>query len=187
MIWTSCRDSYCKPEDSLYHSNPIKDGTDSVGGTGIKIQLRQPRNRQISGTAHGTASRRIHLLMERGPQSICTDKSVDDSSTEGQDSAVMEAGKDIDRTSKVPEPEGRIPNEKMDTAQTCNSRLQLLTEHGNENGCAKMGSFVLSKSLFAPRGAHHLTVYAVCSYLIIIMSIVFLGLWKWPSLHSVHS
>ncbi|KAL2518462.1 Protein NTM1-like 9 [Abeliophyllum distichum] len=175
-----------KLKDLLYHANPIKDGRNPVGGTGIKIQSRQPHNQQISGTAQGTASRRIRLLMERGPQSICTDKSVDASSIEEQESAVMEAGKDIDRTSKVPEPEGRILNKKTDTAQTCNLRRQLLTKLGNENGEAKTGSFMLSTALFAPRGARHLTVYAVCSYLTIILSIVFLGLWKCPSLCSVH-
>ncbi|KAL2545585.1 Protein NTM1-like 9 [Forsythia ovata] len=178
-------DSYCNPKDLLYHANPIKDGRNPVGGTGIKIQSRQPRNRQISGTAQGTASRRIHLLMERGPQSLCTDKPVDASSTEEQESAVMEAGKDIDRTSKVPKPEGIILKKKIDTAQTCNPRLQLLTKLGDENGEAKTGSFMLSTALFAPRGARHLTVYAVCSYLIIILSIVFLGVWKCPSLRSV--
>ncbi|CAA2972503.1 NTM1-like 9 [Olea europaea subsp. europaea] len=175
-------DSYCNPQDSLYQANPIEDGRNPVGGTGIKIQLRQPRSLQIPGRAQGTASRRIRLLTEPGPDSICTDKSLNASITEEQESAVMEVGKDIYRTSKLPEPEGRILNKKMNTAQTSNPRLQL-TKQGSENDSAKTGSFML---LFAPRVARYLTLYAVCSYLIIILSIVFLGVWKCPSLRSLH-
>lgn len=83
-------DSYCNPQDSLYQANPIEDGRNPVGGTGIKIQLRQPRSLQIPGSAQGTASRRIRLLTEPGPDSICTDKSLNASITEEQESAVME-------------------------------------------------------------------------------------------------
>lgn len=171
-------DSFCNPQDSLYHANPIKDGRDPV--TRIKTRPRQPRNRQIPGTAQGTASRRIHLLTEPGPESLCTDKSLNVSSTDKQESAVLQ-GKDIDRTSEFPEPGGRILNKKMNTARPSNPRLKL-TKQGSEMGSAKTGSFML---LFAPRGARYLTLYAICSYLIIILSVVFLWVWKCPSLRSV--
>ncbi|KAI3469053.1 hypothetical protein Pfo_025716 [Paulownia fortunei] len=173
--------SQYKLDNSFCHSYQIKDSSGSTfSGTGIKIRSRQPRNQPslMNSTTQGTTSRRIRLLMECGPNSVCCEKSNDANSTEEQESQslITEATKDIDKTCKSQDPQGRILDENKEIAQTSAPRLELLVKHADENGSTKM-TFMLPS---------HLKVYAVSIYIVIILSVVFLGMWKCPRLHAPH-
>ncbi|KAI3453286.1 hypothetical protein Pfo_009949 [Paulownia fortunei] len=178
------RGSCSKPVETFCHTNPIKDDNSPVSETGIKIRSRQPRDRPsfVNSTTQGSAPRRIRLWMGCRPNSVCCEKSKGEEH-ESQ-SLVTQAAKDIDRTSKSQDLEGRILGENEETAQKCNSTLAM--KHG-QNGSAKMASFMLSAALSARRGSSYLKEYAVSIYLVIILLVVFLGMWICPSLHALHS
>ncbi|KAG8382586.1 hypothetical protein BUALT_Bualt05G0093000 [Buddleja alternifolia] len=159
--------SYKQDDSFIYHTHPIKDDSNPVRGTGIKIRSRQPRNRPspANSTNQGTASRRIRLLMECGP------KSKDEE--EESESLVTEATKDIvDKTCKS---KGRIVDESKGTVNIYDPRI-VAAKH------AKMVPFMLSTAFFDGRGARYLRMHAVRVYVLIILLVAFLGMWKFPSL-----
>lgn len=65
-------------------------------------------------------------------------------------------------------------DENREIAQTSDPTIQLPEKHADENGSTKM-TLTLSG---------HFKVYAVSIYLVIILSLVFLGMWQCPSLHA---
>ncbi|KAK4423226.1 protein NTM1-like 9 [Sesamum alatum] len=166
-----------KPVETVYRTNLIKDDTSPDCETGIKIRPRQPRDRPSLGNSanQGTASRRIRLCTGCGPTSISCEKSKGEE--DESQSLVTQATKDIDRTSNSQESEGGILDENKETAETRDQTLAV-------KRC--LASFKLSEKLPANRGSIYLKEYGVSTYLVIIVSVVFLGMWICPSLHSLH-
>ncbi|XP_011070419.1 protein NTM1-like 9 [Sesamum indicum] len=171
------RHSCYKPVETVYDTNPIKNDPIPVIETGIKIRLRQPRDQPSfeKPANQGTASRRIRLCTGCGPTSISCEKSKGEK--DEPQSLVMQATNDIDRTSNCQESEGRILYENKKTAETHDPTLAV------KPGLA---SIKLSEKLPVHRCSDYLKEYGVSTYLVIIMSVVFLGMWIYPSLHSVH-
>ncbi|KAL0395071.1 UNVERIFIED_CONTAM: NAC domain-containing protein 14 [Sesamum latifolium] len=175
-------------DDSFYHSYQIKDGNTHVSGTGIKIRPRQPRNQpsMLNSTTQGTTSRRIRLLMESGSNSICHEESKDASSSEEQESQSL-VTKDIEDTNKTREsqhPEVRVEDENERITRASDPRLELPLKRVNENGITKTASMLSTTSAVLRGVARYLKAYAVRIYFVIILSVVFIGLWKYPSLHE---
>lgn len=92
----------------------------------------------------------------------------------------MQATKDIERTTSQ---ESEFVNQNKETAKKCDPTLAM--KHG-QNGSVKTAPFMLSAALPARRGSGYLKLYAVSIYLVIILSVVFLGMWICPRLHAVH-
>ncbi|XP_073133038.1 protein NTM1-like 9 [Henckelia pumila] len=182
------KDSCQKSDYSSYHTLQVKASGSSYGGSRIKIQSRRSRNQpsSMNSGAQGIALRRIRLSIERGHNSVCYEKSNEVSNCEEQESEslVTEVAPNI---SLDPwELEGRITNENKDTAQACNPRLELQAKHAGKNGHAKIPSFIISALLSTGRDACYLNLYAISIYLVLILLVVSLGIWKSPSVHEVH-
>ncbi|GFP92543.1 NAC domain-containing protein 86 [Phtheirospermum japonicum] len=141
--------------------------------TGIKIQSRQPRN-QPSSSTQGTAPRRIRLGMDHGPKSVCGESS-EDGEHESQSLIITEVTEDIDSASNSEESEAEVLNENEESAKKCNSKPSVI--HG-QNGSRKTRSFMLSTAFSARQG--YFKGYAVTVYLVMIVSVVFLGMWICP-------
>ncbi|PIN00439.1 hypothetical protein CDL12_27058 [Handroanthus impetiginosus] len=176
--------SYCKPFETVYHTNTSRDDSDRVNETGIKIQSRQPQDRpsSVNSTSQGTASRRIRLLTGFGPNFICREKSkVEKHESE---SLITPATKDVDRISQSQGSEDGILSENKDT-QTCDPAVAV---KNSQHGSAKMAPFKLSTTFSASRGSSssYSKVYVASIYVVIILSVVFLGMWISPSLHALH-
>ncbi|KAL3651065.1 hypothetical protein CASFOL_007468 [Castilleja foliolosa] len=126
--------------------------------TGIKIQSRQPRN-QPSSSNHGTASRRVHLLVDCEPKSL-----PGKSSEDGERESITEVTEDIDRASNSQGSEDEIVKESEECPKKCNSKPS--AKHG-QNGSCKTRSFMLSTAFSAHQGyfkGYTLTVYLFASY-----------------------
>ncbi|KAK4434815.1 NAC domain-containing protein 14 [Sesamum alatum] len=166
------------------HSYPIKDGSTHVSGTGIKIRSRQPRNQPsiLNSTTQGTTSRRIRLWMESGSYSICCEKSKDADSSEEQESQslITEDNKDSDETCESQHPEDEVDDANKGTTQTRDPRLELPANPVDENGITKMASTLSTASSVLHRVASYSKAYAVRIYFVIILSVVFIWLWKRP-------
>ncbi|KAL0324574.1 UNVERIFIED_CONTAM: NAC domain-containing protein 14 [Sesamum calycinum] len=175
-------------DDSFYHSYQIKDSNTHVSRTGIKIRSRQPRDQPsiLSSTTQGTTSRRIRLLMESGTNSISCEESKDASSSEEQESQslITKDNEDTNKTWESQHPEDRVEDENKGITQTCDPRLELPLKCVDENGIAKMASMMSTTSAVLRRVASYLKAYAVRIYFVIILSVVFIGLWKCPSFHE---
>ncbi|XP_073285677.1 protein NTM1-like 9 [Primulina huaijiensis] len=182
------KDSIQKSDNSSYHTLQVKASSSAYSGSGIKIQSRHPRNQpsSMNSNAQGIASRRIHLSIEHGQSFVHYEKPNEVSSSEEQESEslVTEAAPDISLDPL--ELEGRITNENKETARTCNPRLELQVKHSGKNGCAKIASSIISMVLSTDRDACYLNLYAVSIYLVLVLLIVSLGIWKSPSVHEVH-
>ncbi|XP_073287926.1 protein NTM1-like 9 isoform X1 [Primulina huaijiensis] len=180
------KDSCQNSDNSSYHTLQGKASGSSYSESAIKIQSRHPRNQpsSMNSGAQGIASRRIRLSIERGQNSVCYEKSNEVSDSEEQESLVTEAAPNISKDAwKL---EGRNTNENKETAQTCNSRLELQVKHAEKNGCSKIASFIISLVLSTGRDACYLNLYAISIYLVLILLIVSLGIWKFRSVHEVH-
>lgn len=178
----------CQKSDNSSYELQVKASSSSYSGSGIKIQSRHPRNRSSSmnSGAQGIASRRIRLSIEREQNSVCYEKSNETSNSEEQksESLITETPPNISLDPwKL---EGRNTNENKGNAQTCNSSLELQVKHAEKNGRSKIASFIISMVLSTGRDACYLNLYAISIYLVLILLIVFLGIWKSPSVHGVH-
>lgn len=67
-------DSILHTDDTHTHTNPVSHASDVAGGSGLRIRMRQRQNRPASGNVitRGTAKRRIRLLLEQEPISVCS-------------------------------------------------------------------------------------------------------------------
>lgn len=182
------KDSIQKSDNSSYRTLQVKASSSAYSGSGIKIQSRHPRNQpsSMNSNAQGIASRRIRLSIERGQNFVRCEKPNEVSNSEEQESEPLVTGAAPDDSLDPWELEGRMTNQNNETAQTCNPRLELQVKHAGKNGCAKIASFIISMVLSTERDACYLNLYAVGIYLVLIMLIVSLGIWKSPSLHEVH-
>lgn len=182
------KDSIQKSDNSSYRTLQVKASSSAYSGSGIKIQSRHPRNQpsSMNSNAQGIASRRIRLSIERGRNFVRCEKPNEVSNSEEQESEPLVTGAAPDDSLDPWELEGRMTNQNNETAQTCNPRLELQVKHAGKNGCAKIASFIISMVLSTERDACYLNLYAVGIYLVLIMLIVSLGIWKSPSLHAVH-
>ncbi|KAL0329462.1 UNVERIFIED_CONTAM: NAC domain-containing protein 14 [Sesamum radiatum] len=140
----------------------------------------------LSSTTQGTTSRRIRLLMESGTNSISCEESKDASSSEEQESQslITKDNEDTNKTWESQHPEDRVEDENKGITQTCDPRLELPLKCVDENGIAKMASMMSTTSAVLCRVASYLKAYAVRIYFVIILSVVFIGLWKCPSFHE---
>ncbi|KAL9178136.1 hypothetical protein ABFS82_01G105900 [Erythranthe guttata] len=143
-------------------SYAMKDSSSGpTSGTGIKIRSRQPKSRStlVNSTNQGTTSRRIRLVMECRPNSATCENSdeADITKQEPQSLVTMVT-------------EGRIVDENKEIGQTRREESRAV-ENGN------------TKKLFMMMSGHS-KVYSVSVYVVIILSVVFLGLWRCPNLHA---
>ncbi|XP_051137722.1 protein NTM1-like 9 [Andrographis paniculata] len=166
-------------DDSFFDSHLIEDGSTLPTGTAIKIHSRQPQSRPGSANTanQGTASRRIHLLMECLPNSIRGLKSEDANSPKEKELRPLatEAAKSINRTSKPRDREyGHLDEAKI--AQQHDQSRESPAKHGTKEGSARTG-FMWFPALCFRTGSSFLNAYAVSIYFVIIMSIVSIGLW----------
>ncbi|KAG8374499.1 hypothetical protein BUALT_Bualt10G0001200 [Buddleja alternifolia] len=167
-------------DHSLSHYAVGKDDSSvNITTTGIKIRPRQPQSRQssVNSAIQGTSSRRIRLWVERRRKSVCCEKSKDANSTEDQESQslITEATVDI---YKAEDRKGRDVDENKEIDQTCDPRVESPSEHSGENGRVKVGY-----SAWCGRPGY-LKVYAASIYVVIILSVVFVGMWRCPSVHG---
>ncbi|KAK4389593.1 protein NTM1-like 9 [Sesamum angolense] len=91
---------------------------------------------------------------------------------------------DTNKTSESQHTEDRVEDENKGITQTCDPRLELPFKCVEENGIAKMASMISTTSAVLRRVASYLKAYAVSIYFVIILSVVFIGLWKCPSFHE---
>ncbi|KAK4400228.1 NAC domain-containing protein 14 [Sesamum angolense] len=159
------KQSCYKPGETVHHTNPIKDDPIPVSETGIRFDRV---SHEINLVLRNLQSR--ELLQE---ESVCA-RVVDQHPYLAKS---PRATNDIDRTSNCLESEGRILDENKETAETHDPTVAV------KPGLA---SIKLSEKLPALRGSDYLKEYGVSTYLVIIVSIVFLGMWICPSLHSLH-
>ncbi|XP_073042988.1 protein NTM1-like 9 isoform X2 [Primulina eburnea] len=182
------KDSIQKSDNSSYHTLQVKASSSAYSGNGIKIQSRHPRNQpsSMNSNAQGIASRRIHLSIEHGQNFVHYETPNEVSSSEEQESESLVTETAPDVSLDTLELEGRITDENKETAQTCHRRLELQVKHTGKNGCAKIASSIISTVLSTDRDACYLNMYAVSIYLVLVLLIVSLGIWKSPSSHEVH-
>lgn len=74
--------SFLKRIETFCHPNSIKDDSNPVSETGIKIRSRQPQNSPslMNSTSQGTAERRLRLWLGPRPESKYSNRSKEDES-----------------------------------------------------------------------------------------------------------
>ncbi|XP_012839656.1 PREDICTED: protein NTM1-like 9 [Erythranthe guttata] len=147
-----------RPVQTLCHLYHVKDDTTPVSETGIKIRTHRPRVRPVivNRIAQGTAPRRFRLLYDCRPIAVC----YANFKGEEQESEPL----------ITQELEGSFPNENKETVKTCDP-----VPDAAKRGSAKAASFT---SLFVRQGSSY---YAVGAFMVIILSLVFIGMWRCPN------
>ncbi|KAL7149747.1 hypothetical protein ABFS83_05G061800 [Erythranthe nasuta] len=145
-----------RPVQTLCHLYHVKDDTTPVSETGIKIRTHRPRARPVfvNRIAQGTAPRRLRISYNCRPIAVC----YANFKGEEQESEPL----------ITQELEGSFENKE--TVKTCDP-----VPEAAKPGSAKAASFI---SLFVRQGSSY---YAVGAFMvIIILSLVFIGMWRCP-------
>lgn len=148
------------PKNDLTYPNT--DGTSSINATGIKIRPRQTRNQQVStsSTSQGTAPRRIRLSSPEKPVRCGNPNSIMKPESE---SVITGGTEEFDETSY-----------KSQESKTCQ-----MSKNADEKESTELKPSALSTTL-TPRGRKSLKIYVVGIYLVAVLSVVFLGILRYP-------
>ncbi|GAA0169353.1 hypothetical protein LIER_23862 [Lithospermum erythrorhizon] len=175
--------SFGVPSNGSERSNSSH-ATDFTDGFGITIRERQHQNRPSSDyfTPQGIAPRRIRLQVVPAPSNSCVndDKEV---------STVSEVGSNTDSfdASDIPE----VNSFGQDRNETADKFIRMLRRRAkagrSKHAGAKEIPVYSSVGFKKIRGPSLPKVYVMGVYLIMVLSIVFTGIWKCPSFKELYS
>lgn len=172
--------SLCNPEQSFDHTKAAGHGSSHVEvETGIRIRKRQPRNQASPEnlSTQGTAARRIHLQMDYAQE--CSDASSF-SNAKKEESIISEGSEVSDTQSNRDERE--VGQEKEGKA---GCGLRNTKQDGNTSG-ARTSSMFWRRLMPGFGGIKLARVYAVSLYILVVLSVIFVGISKCPSFHALH-
>ncbi|XP_071919221.1 protein NTM1-like 9 [Coffea arabica] len=175
-----------------HYADPVSLGGDHQEGTGIKIHRRQASNRPgcENLAKQGTAARRFRLQVDSAPIANHDGKysRAKGFSNEEQDerSVTTEDDEYSESSCTSDEPEGgSSSSESGISARKFKAGLALTNKEADEKDKVKWKKFLL-RPPGDSSGTGSLTVYGVSMYLVMVLFILFVFLWKCPNFFALH-
>lgn len=176
------------------YAYPICLGGNHGEGTGIKIHKRQARNRPDSENLakQGTATRRIHLQIQMNSAPIPIhgrkySRAKSFSNEEQDEHSVITKDHEYVESSCTPNESvvGSTSSENGISARNFKVGLGLTNEEPDEKDKVKWKKFLL-RPPGDISGTGSLTLYGVSMYLVMVVFILFVFLWKCPNFFALH-
>ncbi|KAK9274596.1 hypothetical protein L1049_021845 [Liquidambar formosana] len=168
-------------DGSSSQKNSVNNGGDLGGGTGIKIRTRQTQDRPSDDNfePQGTARRRIRLQMKVSPGKL-RDTSSSEEEHEAQSTITEAIEGTIHTPNDEPEVESRLLefDENREIAQQTTSKLMSRVKRDGELGSGQRGSSLSPELPAAHRISSCSSVYVVGVSLVIMLPIIFMGIWS---------